>query len=133
MLKAIKKKIKLLTQKLFNSYEAMTLKEEERIKIVNLLVWLQVASYAADDASTIAWFNRNQTKMLLNRLNQTIQKEHGPGISGLWDTEGTNMQMVMEEAVKFSELIQTIPFYMLPEITAVIKNHIAKQNLPKED
>jgi len=111
----------------------MTREEEERVKIVNLLVWLQIASYAADDASTITWFNRNQTKMLLNRLNQTIQKEHGEGISGLWDTEGTNMQMVMEEVIKFSELIQTIPFYMLPEVTTVIKNHIAKQNLPKEN
>jgi hypothetical protein len=105
----------------------MTLKEEERIRILNLLVWLQVATYAADEASTIKWFNRNQTKMLLNRLNDTIQKEHKDGISGLWEKEGVNMEMIMSQVLQFSQLISDIPFYMLPEIKQVIEKYLDEQ------
>ena len=55
----------------------MTELEKEKIQILNLLVWLQVSVFSADECSTIKWFNRNQTKMLLNRLVDTIDKEHG--------------------------------------------------------
>lgn len=65
--------------------------------------------------------------MLLNRLNETIQKEHKAGISGVWDKEGTNMEMVMREVTQFAELIGNVPYYMLPEIKGVVQNYLQEQ------
>lgn len=33
-------------------------KEKEEIRVLNFLVWLQVAIYAADETSNINWFNK---------------------------------------------------------------------------
>ena len=102
----------------------MTELEKEKIQILNLLVWLQVSVFSADECSTIKWFNRNQTKMLLNRLVDTIEKEHGVVIKELWNVEGVNMDDAMREVVKFSELISRIPYYRIPDLTQIIQNYI---------
>jgi hypothetical protein len=105
----------------------MTQDELEKIKVLNLLVFLQLTVFSADDCSTIKWFNKHQTKMLLNRLNDTIQKEHGDALKMLWDEPGTNMNDVMTEAVKLSELISRVPFYRIPDINKLIEEYLAKE------
>ena len=102
----------------------MTELEKEKIQILNLLVWLQVSVFSADECSTIKWFNRNQTKMLLNRLVDTIDKEHGIVIKELWNVEGVNMDDAMREVVKFSELVSRIPYYRIPDLTQIIQHYI---------
>ena len=102
----------------------MTELEKEKIQILNLLVWLQVSVFSADECSTIKWFNRNQTKMLLNRLVDTIDKEHGVVIKELWNVEGVNMDDAMREVVKFSELVSRIPYYRIPDLTQIIQQYI---------
>lgn len=102
----------------------MTELEKEKIQILNLLVWLQVSVFSADECSTIKWFNRNQTKMLLNRLVDTIDKEHGIVIKELWNVEGVNMDDAMREVVKFSELVSRIPYYRIPDLTQIIQQYI---------
>lgn len=102
----------------------MTELEKEKIQILNLLVWLQVSVFSADECSTIKWFNRNQTKMLLNRLVDTIEKEHGVVIKELWNVEGVNMDDAMREVVKFSELVSRIPYYRIPDLTQIIQQYM---------
>jgi hypothetical protein len=102
----------------------MTELEKEKIQILNLLVWLQVSVFSADECSTIKWFNRNQTKMLLNRLVDTIDKEHGVVIKELWNVEGVNMDDAMREVVKFSELVSRVPYYRIPDLTQIIQQYI---------
>jgi hypothetical protein len=105
----------------------MTEHEKEKIQILNLLVWLQVSVFSADECATIKWFNRNQTKMLLNRLVDTINKEHGIVIKELWDVEGVNMDDAMREIVRFSELVSRIPYYKIPDLSQIIEKYIASE------
>jgi len=105
----------------------MTQEEVEKVRILNLLVFLQLAVFAADDCSTIKWFNKHQTKMLLNRLNDTVQREHGEALKALWDEPGTNMNDVMTEAVKLSELLSRVPFYRIPDINQMIEEYLKKE------
>jgi hypothetical protein len=102
----------------------MTELEKEKIQILNLLIWLQASVFSADECSTIKWFNRNQTKMLLKRLVDTINKEHGVVIKELWDVEGVNMDDAMREVVQFTELISRIPYYRIPDLTQIIQTYI---------
>ena len=102
----------------------MTEQDKEKIQILNLLMWLQISVFSADECATIKWFNKNQTKMLLNRLVETINKEHGPVIKDLWDVDGVNMDDAMREVVKFSETVSRIPYYRLPDLTQIIQQYI---------
>ena len=104
----------------------MKQEEKDKIKIVNFLIKLQEAIYAADEVSTIKGFNRNQTKMMLNRLMETINKEHGKAIQGLWDEKATEMHMVMTEVEKSSALLYQIPYYMIPELNIALQSFIDK-------
>jgi len=77
--------------------QIMTPAQKDKIKIVNFLIKLQEAIYAADEVSAIKGFTRNQTKMILNRLMETVQKEHGEAIKGLWDEKETHMHDGMKQ------------------------------------
>jgi hypothetical protein len=109
----------------------MTPADKDKIKIVNFLIKLQEAIYAADEVSAIEGFNKNQTKMLLNRLMDTIQKEHGVAIKGLWDEKETQMHDVMKQVQTQSSLLYQIPFYMSPDLCKVLDQFI-KDNFASE-
>ena len=57
--------------------------DHEKLKVLNLLMWLQASLYAADECETVKWFYNHQTKMLMKRLNESIQREHGKTITEL--------------------------------------------------
>lgn len=97
------------------------MKEEEKLKVLNLLMWLQVSVYAADECEPISWFYTRQTKQLLKRLVETIQKEHGPVIKALWDAEGVQMPDVTKATDKFSSQLGKTDYYKLPDITRLIE------------
>ena len=106
----------------------MTQEDKEKIQILNLLMWLQVSVFSADECSTIGWFNKHQTKMLLKRLVDTINKEHGPVLKGLWDTPGANIDVGVSDMIKFSELVSRIPYYKLDEINTLLQKFIDGEN-----
>ena len=106
----------------------MTQEDKEKIQILNLLMWLQVSVFSADECSTIGWFNKHQTKMLLKRLVDTINKEHGPVLKGLWDTPGANIDVGVSDMIKFSELVSRIPYYKLDEINILLQKFIDGEN-----
>ena len=95
--------------------------EEEKIKVLNLIMWLQTAIYAADECESIKWFYTKQTKQLAKRLVDTIQKEHGLVIKALWEVDGVKMPDVTRAIDNFSEQIGKADYYKLPEITRLIE------------
>ena len=52
----------------------LTKENEERLKIANLVVWLQMAVFAADETANIKWFNRHKTKNVLNNFSNIVIK-----------------------------------------------------------
>ena len=99
----------------------MTKDELDKIKILNLLMWLQACVYASDECENIGWFYNRQTKQLLKRLIDVIQKEHGPVINTLWDTEGVTMPNITQHLDEFTKEMASTGYWMLPDIIQLIK------------
>lgn len=58
----------------------MNKQEDEKIKVLNLLTWLQVTLYASDNCENISWFFNKQTKFAVNQLDNAIKTQHGKAI-----------------------------------------------------
>ena len=100
----------------------ITKDELEKVKVLNLLMWLQASLYAADECETVKWFYNHQTKMLMKRLNESIQKEHGKTIASLWDVDGALLPNVTQQIGDFTQEMATYGYWMLPELTKLIQN-----------
>jgi len=99
--------------------------EEEKIKVLTLLMWLQTAVYAADECQEIKWFNTRRSKQLLKSTVDIILKEHGGIIKTLWDVDGVQMPEVTKALEEFTGLLSTTDYYKLPEISALIRAYQA--------
>jgi len=95
--------------------------DQEKIKILNLLMWLQVSIYASDDCEPIKWFYNKKTKHSLKATQQAINSEHGRTIKALWDVDGVQMPMVTEVMDKFTKLLADISYYKLPDINLLLQ------------
>lgn len=95
--------------------------QEEQIKVLNLLMWLQVSVYASDDCEGIKWFYNHRTKQLLKQTVDTITKEHGNTIKAMWDADGVQMPLVTETMDKFAKLIAELDYYKLPDIVFLLE------------
>ena len=95
--------------------------EDEKMKVLNLIMWLQVGIYAADECEPIKWFYTKQTKQLLKRLVDTIQKEHGLVIKALWEVDGVKMPDVTRATDEFANQLAKADYYKLPDITRLIE------------
>jgi hypothetical protein len=93
----------------------------EKIKVLNLLMWLQASIYAGDECEDIKWFYNHQTKMLLKRLNESIQREHGKTITALWDADGAMLPDITRQMSEFTSLLAEYGYWMLPELTEYIR------------
>lgn len=100
----------------------ITQDELEKIKVLNLLMWLQASLYAGDECEEIKWFYNHQTKMLLKRLNESIQREHGKTITALWDADGAILPDITRQLDDFTYEMATYGYWMLPELTKLIQN-----------
>lgn len=101
----------------------ITKDELEKLKVLNLLMWLQASLYAADECESIKWFYNHQTKMLIKRLNESIQKEHGKTITALWSTEeGEIMPDITRHLDNFTYEMATYGYWMLPELIQLIQD-----------
>ena len=103
--------------------------ELEKIKVLNLLMWLQASIYAGDECEDIKWFYNHQTKMLLKRLNESIQREHGKTITALWDADGAMLPDITRQMSDFTSLLAQYGYWMLPELTDYIRTQ--QQTQPK--
>lgn len=108
--------------------------EVEKIRVLNLLMWMQASVYASDDCEGIDWFYRNQTKNILKRAVDIIQKEHGATINSLWSVQDDSKIMtdVTNDLMEFTEELASTPYWMLPELTNVIrqyKKEVEEKNL----
>lgn len=108
--------------------------EVEKIRVLNLLMWMQASVYASDDCEGIDWFYRNQTKNVLKRAVDIIQKEHGPSINSLWDVQDDSKIMtdVTNDLMEFSEELASTPYWMLSDLTNAIrqyKKEVEEKNL----
>lgn len=110
-------------------------KEEiEKIRVLNLLMWMQASVYASDDCEGIDWFYRNQTKNVLKRAVDIIQKEHGPSINSLWNVQDDSKIMtdVTNDLMEFTEELASTPYWMLSDLTNAIrqyKKEVEEKNL----
>lgn len=97
------------------------MKQEEQLRVLNLLMWLQVSVYASDECEPIKWFYNRRTKQSLKQAVDAISKEHGKTIMAMWDADGVQMPMVTEVMDTFVKLIAQMDYYKLPEIVYLIE------------
>lgn len=102
----------------------MITEDQDKIKILNLLMWLQVSIYASDDCEPIKWFYNKKTKHSLKTAQQAINSEHGRTIKALWDADGVQMPAVTGVMSKFTELIAQIDYYKLPDVNILLEMYL---------
>jgi len=100
-------------------------KNEDEIKILTLLMWLQAAVYAADECQEIPWFNTKRTKQFLKTTVDVILKEHGEIIKVLWSTDGVQMPEITRAIEEFTRLLSTTEYFNLPEVSALLRAYQA--------
>jgi hypothetical protein len=106
----------------------LTQEEEDRVKVANLVVWLQMAVFAADETMHITWFNRHKTKNVLNNFNDIVVKEHGKLLKAFWDMpEQIDMTEMSKRLSDFAELITGMDYLEMQESIELIKNHLKEK------
>ena len=107
---------------------SLTQIEQDRIKVANLVVWLQMAVFAADETMHITWFNRHKTKNVLNNFNDIVVKEHGPLLKTFWDIpDQLDMVEMSNRLNKFAELITDMDFIEMQECVELIEKHLKEK------
>lgn len=101
----------------------------DKIRVLNLLMWLQSSVYASDECEQVKWFFNHQTKMLLKRLPSVIEKEHGKVIQQLWEADGALLPEITTQMDEFSQEMANYGYWMLPELTEFIREK--RINQPK--
>lgn len=106
----------------------LTKENEERLKVANLVVWLQMAVFAADETANITWFNRHKTKNVLNNFSNIVIKEHGPLLKSFWDIpDQIDMIEMSNRLSKFAELITDMDFLEMQESIELIENYLKQK------
>jgi hypothetical protein len=106
----------------------LTKDEEDRIKVANLVVWLQMAVFAADETMHITWFNRHKTKNVLNNFSDIVVKEHGPLLKAFWDIpEQIDMPDICQRLTKFAELLTNMDYAEMQDSIELIQNYLKEK------
>lgn len=110
--------------------EKITIKKSDydKIRVLNLLMWLQSSIYASDECEQVDWFYNHQTKMLLKRLPSVIQKEHGKTIQQLWEADGALLPEITIQMDNFAKEMANYGYWMLPELTEFIRESRMKNS-----
>jgi len=102
--------------------------DEDRLKVANLVVWLQMAVFAADETMHITWFNRHKTKSVLNNFSNIVVKEHGPLLKAFWDIpDQIDMVEMSNRLSKFAELITDMDYLEMQECAELIENYLKEK------
>ena len=106
----------------------LTQEEEDRVKVANLVVWLQMAVFAADETMHITWFNRHKTNNVLNNFSDLVVKEHGKLLKAFWDMpEQIDMSEMSKRLSDFAELITGMDYLEMQESIELIKNYLKEK------
>jgi len=105
----------------------MSMTEEDKLKVINLLMLLQVLVYAADETVDIKWFNRHKTKAVLNNLLNIVLKEHGEVIKVFWEIPQINMIEVTKTLDEFGKAAGSLDYYDLKPVTDLINQYKQQQ------
>jgi hypothetical protein len=106
----------------------LTQESLDRIKVANLVVWLQMAVFAADETMHITWFNRHKTKNVLNNFSNIVIKEHGALLKAFWDMpDQIDMAEMSSRLSKFAELITDMDYEEMQESIELIKNYLKEK------
>jgi hypothetical protein len=97
--------------------------EEDKLKVINLLMLLQISVYAADETTTIPWFNKQKTKSVLNTFLDLIIKEHGHVIKSFWDIPEMDMVEVTKVLSNFGKAAGSLQYYDLVDVTKLINDY----------
>lgn len=100
----------------------MEMSEEDKLRIVHLMMHLEVCIHACDNTEGIKWFNRHKTKMTMKQFVDTVLKEHGHLFKAFWETPGLDMTDFVRTINEFGTEVSTLPLMDLLEVTAMIKN-----------
>lgn len=107
---------------------SLTQEHLDRIKVANLVVWLQMAVFAADETMHITWFNRHKTKNVLNNFSNIVIKEHGALLKSFWDMpEQIDMAEMSSRLGKFAELITDMDYEEMEGSIELIKNYLKEK------
>jgi hypothetical protein len=107
---------------------SLTQIELDRIKVANLVVWLQMAVFAADETANITWFNRHKTKNVLNNFSNIVIKEHGQLLKSFWDIpDQIDMVEMSNRLSKFAQLITDMDFLEMQETIELIEKHLKEK------
>lgn len=102
--------------------------QEERAKIANLVLWLQMSVFAADETVNIRWFNRHKTKYALNNFTDTVLKEHGELIKSFWNIpDQIDMPEVCNILNRYAYLISNMNHAELQDVVQLIENHLKEK------
>ena len=97
--------------------------DEDKLKVINLLMLLQICVYAADETTSIPWFNKQKTKNVLNTFLDIIIKEHGHVIKSFWDIPEMDMVKITKVLSNFGEAAGSLEYYDLDDVTKLIINY----------
>lgn len=105
--------------------------EEDKLKVINLLMLLQVTVYATDATDNINWFNRHETKAISKNFLNIVLREHGEIIKAFWNIPNMDMAQVTKTLDAFGKVAGSLDYYDLEPITQLINNY--KQNQKSND
>jgi hypothetical protein len=98
--------------------------DDQKHRVLNALMWMQVSVYMCDNTENISWFHAKRVKYLSKNLVDAIMKDHGHIIQSLWDDEGTQMSTVTRVVDQFCEKMQKIDYWKIPEVNVLLDMYI---------
>lgn len=105
----------------------MNMTDEQKHRVLNALMWMQVSIYMCDNTENIPWFHAKRVKYLSKNLVDAIIKDHGHIIQALWADEGTQMSMVTRVVDEFCQKMQRIDYWRLTEVNHLLDMYIDGQ------
>lgn len=94
--------------------------DEQKLRVLNAIMWIQNCIYACDNVEDIEWFYAKRVKYLAKNLVETSIKDHGHIIKAIWDDEGTQMSTVTETMEGFCQRVAAIDYWKIPEINHLL-------------
>lgn len=101
--------------------------EEQKLRVLNALMWIQTCVYACDSVEEIEWFYAKRVKYLAKNLVETSLRDHSHIINALWEDDGAQMGMVTETMEEFCKRIAGIDYWKIPEVNHLLDLYKAGQ------
>jgi len=101
--------------------EKLDTKIEQKIYLLNLIMWCMQVIHAIDAVEQIGWIYNKKTKYLCKQLVDVILKEHGNTLHTLWDVKETTMPEITKHLDLFTKLMSQQGYWMLPELIQMMK------------